>query len=62
VCSLQAGWTDAWPADLFVTVAAGRTAFRVADLVALSELLTGLTLEFAFDDIAQVVRDLQVGD
>jgi hypothetical protein len=42
VCSLPAGWTDALPADVFVTVAAGRSAFRVADLVALSELLTGL--------------------
>ena len=39
VCSLPAGWTDAVPSDVFVTVAAGRSAFRVDDLVALGELV-----------------------
>ena len=42
VCSLPVGWTDAAPADVFVTVAAGRAAFRVDDLVALSELVATL--------------------
>ena len=42
VCSLPVGWTDAVPADVFVTVAAGRSAFRVDDLVALSELVASL--------------------
>ena len=37
--SLPVGWTDAgWP-DVFVTVAAGRSPFRVADLLALALLL-----------------------
>lgn len=39
VCSLPAGWTDAVAADVFVTVAAGRSAFRIEDLVALVDLV-----------------------
>ena len=39
VCSLPVGWTDAVPSDVFVTVAAGRSAFLVDDLVALGELV-----------------------
>ncbi len=39
VASLPVGWTDAAPVDVFVAVAAGRCAFRVDDLVALSELV-----------------------
>ena len=42
VCSLPVAWTDAVPEDVFVTVAAGRSAFRVEDLVALSELVTAI--------------------
>lgn len=42
VCSLPVAWTDAAPADVFVTVAAGRSAFRVEDLVALRELVTAV--------------------
>jgi hypothetical protein len=40
--SLPAGWTDVDPADPFVAVAAGRSRFRVEDLVALATLLDGL--------------------
>jgi len=40
--SLPAGWTDAVAADPFVVVAAGRSALRVEDLVALASLLDGL--------------------
>jgi hypothetical protein len=40
--SLPAGWTDIDPADPFVVVAAGRSLFRVEDLVALASLLDGL--------------------
>jgi len=37
--SLPVGWTDAGGPDVFVTVAAGRSPFRVADLLALALLL-----------------------
>jgi len=40
--SLPAGWTDIDPADPFVVVAAGRSLFRVEDLVALASLIDGL--------------------
>ena len=37
--SLPTGWTDAVAPDLFVARACGRSALRVADLLALVELL-----------------------
>ena len=37
--SLPAAWTDATGPDVFVAVAAGRSPFRVEDLVALAELV-----------------------
>lgn len=42
VCSLPAGWTDAVAEDVFVTVAAGRCAFRPDDLLALAGLLAAI--------------------
>jgi hypothetical protein len=39
VTSLPTAWTDAVEPDVFVTVAAGRSAFRVEDLVVLAELV-----------------------
>ena len=42
VRSLPASWTDAAPPDPFVVVAAGRSPFRPADLVALAELVDRL--------------------
>ena len=33
--SLPTGWTDVGPVDVFVVLAAGRSAFRVEDLVRL---------------------------
>jgi hypothetical protein len=39
---LPAGWTDAVAVDPFVAVAAGRSALRVSDLLALADLLDGL--------------------
>ena len=47
VCSLPAGWTDAVAADVFVTVAAGRSAFRVDDLVALVDLVETIRSDLA---------------
>lgn len=38
--SLPTGWTDACGPDVFVTMAAGRSPFRVEDLVALTDLIT----------------------
>jgi hypothetical protein len=40
--SLPAGWTDAVEADVFVSAAAGRCAFRFADLTVLAVLIDGL--------------------
>lgn len=39
VRSMPAGWTDVEGPDPFLVLAAGRTAFRVDDLVALARLL-----------------------
>jgi uncharacterized protein DUF5372 len=40
--SLPVGWTDAVEPAVFVSVAAGRSPFRVADLSALAGLIDGL--------------------
>jgi Family of unknown function (DUF5372) len=40
--SLPAGWTDVVEADVFVAMAAGRCPFRLADLLALGQLIDGL--------------------
>jgi hypothetical protein len=40
--SLPVGWTDAVEPSVFVSVAAGRCPFRVADLIALAGLIDGL--------------------
>jgi len=41
--SLPAGWTDAADLDAFVTMAAGRSPFRFADLVELRRLIDDLS-------------------
>ena len=41
--SLPVGWTDAAEPDAFVTMAAGRSPFRFADLVELGRLIDGLS-------------------
>jgi len=40
--SLPRGWTDAADLDPFVVLAAGRSPFRVEDLVALADLVAEL--------------------
>ena len=40
--SIPAAFTDVDPPDPFVAIAAGRSAFRVDDLLALADLLEGL--------------------
>ena len=40
--SLPASWTSVLPPDPFVALSAGRSAFRVQDLLELARLLRGL--------------------
>ena len=40
--SLPRAWTDAADIDVFVALAGGRCPFRVADLLALAEVMEGL--------------------
>jgi hypothetical protein len=40
--SLPTEWTDAGAIDVFVTVAVGRSAFRVEDLLALADVIDGI--------------------
>jgi hypothetical protein len=51
VRSLPAAWTDAAEPDPFVVVAAGRSPFRVDDLLALAGLLDGLGCADAADSV-----------
>jgi hypothetical protein len=43
--SLPAGWTDVDPVDPFVAIAAGRSALRIDELLALVSLLEHLRSE-----------------
>jgi hypothetical protein len=45
--TLPASWTDVPPPDPFVVIAAGRSAFRAADLVELAALVDRLQQETA---------------
>ena len=40
--SVPVAWTDAAEPDAFVVVAAGRSSFRVEDLLAVAEVIDGL--------------------
>ena len=40
--SVPAGWTDADPVDPFVVIAAGRSALRIEELLALASLVEHL--------------------
>jgi hypothetical protein len=51
LCGLSAAWTDAAPADPFVVVAAGRSRLRVADLLALADLLAALRDAATAEDV-----------
>jgi hypothetical protein len=41
--SLPLGWTDAASVDVFVALAAGRSPFRVDDLIVLADLVVRLS-------------------
>ena len=43
VCSVPAGWTDVEGPDPFVAMSAGRSYFRVADLIELAAVLREMT-------------------
>jgi hypothetical protein len=45
--SLPRAWTDAADPDVFVMLAAGRSPFRVEDLLVLAELIDGLGVSVA---------------
>jgi hypothetical protein len=40
--SLPVGWTDVVEPDVFVTLAAGRSPFRLADLITLAQIVDGV--------------------
>ena len=62
---VAAGWTDAVAPDPFVALAGGRSAFRVADLLALGALCDGLRGSVGGEDCkadyAAVVRAIMPG-
>ena len=39
--SMPVAWTDAVPADPYISIGAGRSLFRVEDLMELVRLITG---------------------
>jgi hypothetical protein len=45
LCSIPASWTDAIPPDLVVVVSAGRSAFRLGDLIELARIVASLREE-----------------
>lgn len=47
--SIPTGWTDVIAADPFIVLSAGRSAFRVEDLLELVRLLEGLRKEVGDD-------------
>ncbi len=52
--SLPAGWTDVDPLDPFVVIAAGRSAFRIDDLLSLASLLEGIRPAKPKRDVKQI--------
>jgi hypothetical protein len=40
--SLPVGWTDVVAPDVFVTLAAGQSPFRLADLITLTQIIDGV--------------------
>jgi hypothetical protein len=59
LCSLPRAWTSLAPIDPFVHLAAERSAFRVADLLELSRLLTFLSREQSQPDMQEERGDIQ---
>ena len=55
---MPTAWTSVAPEDAFVKVAAGRSAFRVTDLLALADLLDDLATEDQRGDSAVTVKEI----
>ena len=53
--SVPTGWTDAAPVDPFVVVAAGRSLFRVVDLLELSQRIQAVESEEAESCVKQTM-------
>jgi hypothetical protein len=53
--SLPRAWTDVADVDVFVALAAGRSRFRIVDLLVLAEVIDGLRVA---DDSAASVREI----
>ena len=53
LCSLPATWTSVVAEDPVVTVGAGQSAFRVADLLELARLLAGIDGSASLDQREQ---------
>jgi hypothetical protein len=58
LCSMPQSWTSLAPEDPFVKLAAGRSAFRVTDLLELVRLVAFLTKEFEEACDAQSPADM----
>ena len=58
LCSLPLAWTNLAFVDPFVSLASGRSAFRVTDLLELSRLVTVLAGEFEDVSDAQNPADM----
>lgn len=54
LASLPAGWTDVDPPDPFVAISAGRSAFRIDDLLSLASLLEGIRPVKPKRDVKQI--------
>ena len=44
LCSMPAGWTSVGPVDPFVEISAGRSPFRMVDLLELSGMIHDLNV------------------
>ena len=55
IYSLPAGWTDVGEPDAFVALSAGRSLFRIEDLLALGALIDELNQPFGVSQITPVM-------
>jgi hypothetical protein len=56
--SIPARWTDVLGIDPFVMIAAGRSAFRIVDLLELCRLVEGISRQFPVADIGRDVKNV----
>ena len=58
LCSLLAAWTSLSPADPFVTIAAGRSPFRVEDLLELCRWMDAGQVGAGSEAVAEEAKDV----